>query len=98
MRRENIDKNLGFFWLQNCVTFRCKCLLLMKLFRQLLTAVVGSCCYQVWQVLLPGGVFKSVLAVKGHEESQDGEEHDCVGSDYQTCSAPMNLQIMSFVL
>ncbi len=43
-------------------------------------------------LVLPGGVFERVFVVEGHEEPQDGEEHDGVAGDHQHRGTPMNLK------
>ena len=47
---------------------------------------------KVFLLVLPGGVLEWVFVVEGHEEPEDGEEHDSVAGDHQQSSSPVNLK------
>ncbi len=44
-------------------------------------------------LVLPGGVLEGVFVVEGHEETEDGQEHDGVAGDHQKSSSPVNLKL-----
>jgi len=44
-------------------------------------------------LVLPGGVLEGVFVVEGHEEPEDGQEHDGVAGDHQKSSSPVNLKL-----
>jgi hypothetical protein len=49
-------------------------------------------------LVLPGGVLEGVFVVEGHEEPEDGQEHDGVASDHQKSSSPVNLKLKRKVI